>query len=303
MTTGCPQLHLELDSLEWIHLSLEIQEKWGVTLTEDACTRIFTLRDLLQEITSESDPDRPLIHTEFLAKPEETLGADEKNRLKPAGPMLLPLGFAFYILNWIAIHAFLRLRVEGRSNLPSDGPFIIAVNHTSDLDHLVMGASLNWSTIRRIRWGGEAHRLFCSPFRRLISRTCGVYPVGEWVARSALASGCLVLQWGHVQIWFPEGWRSPDGRIQPFARGIGFLLKHTGVPVVPTHLSGVFEALPRWRNLPRPGPCKVTFGIPLDPRKLEARGKGNDSYTRIARALHDAMAEQATAAERWQSGE
>ena len=55
---------------------------------------------------------------------------------------------------------------------------------------------------------------------------------------------------GHSLVWFPESWRSPDGKLQRFLPGVGHLLEHP-VPVIPAYIEGTFEAMPRDRSWPR----------------------------------------------------
>jgi long-chain acyl-CoA synthetase len=97
-----------------------------------------------------------------------------------------------------------------------------------------------------------------------------------------------VLARGHGLIWFPESWRSPDGRLQPFRPGIGALLARRPVPVIPAWIEGTFVAMPRTRRLPRPHPVSVRFGPALDPAALTA--PGGDDPAAVAASLRDAVA-------------
>ncbi len=116
------------------------------------------------------------------------------------------------------------------------------------------------------------------------------------MAGSTLASGCLALRQGGVLVWFPEGWRSPDGELLPFARGVGAVLEHSGASVVPGYIQGTFEAFSRYHAWPKPRPLRVILGAPLDPAELAARGAGDEPYARIVDALSaeiQALAERA----------
>jgi len=134
--------------------------------------------------------------------------------------------------------------------------------------------------------------MFGTPMARLFSRMTHVVPVGpERAALSSLATGALVLRRGQTLIWFPEGGRWRTGELQPFQPGIGVLLDHLEAPVVPVFIHGTARAMPRGRVVPRAVPVTVVFGRPLDPRRLAARGRGDDAAHRIAEALHAAVAE------------
>ena len=85
--------------------------------------------------------------------------------------------------------------------------------------------------------------------------------IGLAVALAAAPAGSA--KDGDVLVWFPEGWRSGDGRLLRFQAGVGEILLAADVPVVPVHVAGAFEAWPRSRRLPRLHRVTVTFGAPV----------------------------------------
>jgi long-chain acyl-CoA synthetase len=92
-----------------------------------------------------------------------------------------------------------------------------------------------------------------------------------------------------VQVWFPEGWRSPDGSLQRFLPGIGQLLLRSGAPAVPAYIAGAFDALPRSRRIPKFHRITVTFGRPEPAASLRARGIGRTDEERVANALRQCV--------------
>jgi long-chain acyl-CoA synthetase len=99
-----------------------------------------------------------------------------------------------------------------------------------------------------------------------------------------------VLGAGDVQVWFPEAWRSPDGRLQRFLPGIGQLLLRSGAPAAPAFIGGAFEAMPRGRRVPRLHRITVVFG-PAEPvETLREAGTGRTDEERIADALRRRVA-------------
>ena len=107
------------------------------------------------------------------------------------------------------------------------------------------------------------------------------------MANAALAAGNIVA-------WFPEGWRSGDGRLLPFQPGIGHVLLAEDVPVLPVYIGGTFEAWPRTQRLPKFRPVSVTFGRPLLRKDLLA-GEADpvNPAQRIAEALRVQLIEVA----------
>ena len=129
------------------------------------------------------------------------------------------------------------------------------------------------------------NRLFSSTFRRAFCRAVHLFPVDEMHPDAALTAAGRVLAAGEVQVWFPEGWRSPDGQLRRFMPGIGQLLRHNGCPAVPVWIAGTFEALPRNRQWPRLVKVTVIYGEPVGADTLLAEGQGHTGDERIAEAL------------------
>jgi long-chain acyl-CoA synthetase len=178
-----------------------------------------------------------------------------------------------------------RLKVKGRETLPVRGPFVVIANHESDLDPLLVAAALGLARVRDVHWGGDAIRLFRRRWLHPLWRALRVFPADERRPSETLAIALEVLRRGECLVWFPESWRSPDGRLQRFLPGIGRLLAEARVPAVPAFIEGAFEAMPRSRKLPRLRPVMITFGPP------EGLVVGEDTPPQtIADRLHDSVA-------------
>jgi long-chain acyl-CoA synthetase len=283
------QLDLGIDSLEWVSLTLEVQERFGANLTEDAVERTTAVRDLLKE-TLEAAAAGPVARDER-AGGVAALTPEQARWIEPPGPVFVLLGLILYGLNWVFMHSLFRLRIEGLERLPPTGPLVLTPNHTSFLDAFAVVAALSWRRLRRTYWAGWAGILFAGPLARLFSRITQIFPVDPYRSPAAsLAYGMAVLARKMGLVWFPEGRRSPSGQLLPFLPGIGILVKNSGAPAVPVLIRGTFEAFPVGRRLPRPGAITVVFGPALSAEELEAAGEGEDPPTRIANALHDAVA-------------
>ncbi len=280
------RLDLGVDSLGWIELALEIQRHGGVELTEDAIGRIETVRDLLKEVQQAPAASGALVSWE---EPEQVLSAEQLRWLEPLGALLSAVSCTLFLLIRLTLRLLFRLRVEGLERLPP-GQFVLAPNHVSYLDPLVVGAALPWRLVRRTDWGGWTGVMFTNPLMRAFARLARVLPLEpERGALSSLAFGAAALKRGHNLVWFPEGERSASGKLLPFRPGIGMLLNRFSTPVAPVYIHGAFEALPVNRRWPRLRKITVTFGAALDPRELAAAGAGSDASERIAHALHDAV--------------
>jgi 1-acyl-sn-glycerol-3-phosphate acyltransferase len=169
---------------------------------------------------------------------------------------------------------FWRVRVFGLRNVPAEGGVLLACNHQSFLDPVLVTLALHREgnymardTLFRNRW-----------FRRLIE-SLNAFPVKRSTADvGAIKEIIRRLRDGKVVVTFPEGTRTADGSIRPLHDGSMLVAKRAGAAVVPTLIDGAFEAWPRTRSLPRPGTIRVLYGRPILP--ADAAAIGVDELTR-----------------------
>ena len=203
--------------------------------------------------------------------------------------MLTSLSLVLYVVNWLVMRGLFRLQAVGVERLPTTGPFVIAPNHVSYLDAPAIAAALPWRRLQHVYWAGDVLRLFSNPFSRLFSRAMHLFPIDSRHPSAALETAARVLRLGNISVWFPEGWRSPDGKLQRFLPGIGQLLLKSGAAAVPAYITGTFDALPRDRRIPKFRQLTVTFGRPEPVESLRAKGLGYTEEERMADALRQSV--------------
>jgi long-chain acyl-CoA synthetase len=278
-----------VDSMEWVNLTMEIGERAGVELDEEAIARVESVRDLLREATEAGEAVPGASPVE---RPEETLDETQKRWLEPLSPVQSVASRGMLALNRALMRGSFRLRVRGLENLPEIGPFVLAPNHVSYLDSFALAAALDDGRLRETYWAGWVGAAFGNPVTRLVSRLARVVPIDPARAgTSSLAFGAAVLGRGKNLVWFPEGERSWTGELGPFKRGLGVLLEHYREPVVPVFVEGSYGAMPRGSALVRPRRITVTFGQPLGADELERRGEGEEPRDRIVEALRNRIGE------------
>src|SRR5438552_9075781 len=286
-----PQVDLGIDSLEWLNLTLEIAESSGVELTDEAISRIETVRDLLREVTEGGEGQA----VDPLEDPEKVLDEKQKRWLKPLGHISAAIARFLYAVNQALMRLLFRVRAQGLENLPENRQWVLTSNHVSYLDPFALAAVLGWKHLRNTYWAGWTGVAFTNPVSRFLSRLGKILPVEPTrAARSSLAFGAIVLKKKNNLVWFPEGERSADGKLQDFKPGIGMLLEHFPAPVIPVFVHGTHQALPPGKFLPRPRMIRVVLGKPLDARELERESRGEEPHQKIASALHDAVGKLAT---------
>ena len=180
------------------------------------------------------------------------------------------------------LRVIVRVRVEGRSNVPRRGPVIIASNHRSFLDSVFIPLVVH----RRVTFVAKAE-YFDDPKTAWFFRACGQIPIrreGGSASERALDSACEVLQRGKVFAIYPEGTRTRDGYLHRGHTGVARLAMRTGAPIVPVGMIGTDEVQPVDRRMPRLfRRVTIRFGEPLD----AARYTDRDSEHMALRELTD----------------
>ena len=180
------------------------------------------------------------------------------------------------VLRLIA-RAIVRLRIEGDlDSLPKTGAMIMAANHASSADPVLIGAFLNQILGRPLNWLGK-REIVEYPLTGWAFRIAGIHPVDRDAADlEAFRTAMRILEAGHVLAVFPEGTRSRDGALQEVREGVGMLAIRSGAPVLPVAVIDSDLMWPRGRLLPRFGKgVTVRYGKPfLVAEELERSAPG-----------------------------
>ncbi|WP_047240551.1 lysophospholipid acyltransferase family protein [Corynebacterium epidermidicanis] len=192
----------------------------------------------------------------------------------------------YWLFKNVLFGPFLRLynrpTISGKDNIPSTGGVILASNHQSVMDSFYLPLLCN----RQIQfpakkeyfegtgaWGAIQRWFFKSVGQIPIDRSSGD------AAQAALDAGTAVVTNGGVLGIYPEGTRSPDGRIYRGKTGMARIAMATGVPVVPVAMLGTRQANPIGTWIPRPVKVRVIIGEAIDPVAwAEQRGLDPQEY-------------------------
>ncbi|GGZ93589.1 1-acyl-sn-glycerol-3-phosphate acyltransferase [Streptomyces echinoruber] len=181
-----------------------------------------------------------------------------------------------------------RPQVEGAERIPGDGAVILAGNHLTFIDSIV----LPLVTRRQVHFIGKDEYVTGKSLKgRLMAwffTGVGMIPVdrdGASGGVAALMTGKRVLEEGKMFGIYPEGTRSPDGRLYRGRTGIARLALMTGAPVVPFAVIGTDKLQPGGRGMPRPGKVTIRFGEPMEFSRYE--GMDRDRY--VLRAVTDSV--------------
>jgi 1-acyl-sn-glycerol-3-phosphate acyltransferase len=165
------------------------------------------------------------------------------------------------------LHAIFRPWVRGEEHVPETGGAILASNHLSFSDSIFLPLVLK----RRVTFlaksdyftgRGLKGRLTAGFFKGV-----GQLPIdrsGGQASEAALSTGLKVLRRGDLLGLYPEGTRSPDGRLYRGKTGVARLALEAGVPVLPVAMIGTDKVQPIGRKMPRIGRVGMVIGAPLD---------------------------------------
>jgi 1-acyl-sn-glycerol-3-phosphate acyltransferase len=193
----------------------------------------------------------------------------------------------YWFLKFVAIgplvHVIYRPRAEGTEHIPATGGAILASNHLSAADWIFMPLSLK----RRVTFLAKAEYFTGTGVKGFLQRTffagSGQVPIDRSsasAAENAIQTGLRILREDKLLGIYPEGTRSPDGRLFRGKTGVARMALETGVPVIPVAMIYSRKRLPFGRKITR---VEVTFGEPLDFSRYE--GMSGDRF--VERSITD----------------
>jgi 1-acyl-sn-glycerol-3-phosphate acyltransferase len=165
-----------------------------------------------------------------------------------------------------ALHLLARTDLIGEENIPQAGGAILASNHLSVLDSFYLPLSVD----RPVTFVAKSEYFTgTKPMERIAgaylrsTKQLSVDRTGARAGQEMLESALALIKGGALFGIYPEGTRSPDGRLYRGRTGVGWLALHSGVPVLPVAMIGTDRLLPPGHRVPRPGRIQIRIGKPL----------------------------------------
>lgn len=180
-----------------------------------------------------------------------------------------------------------RIQITGSENIPGRGAFILASNHRSNLDPVIITIVIK----RKLHFLGKKE-LFRSKFSTKIFTMLNIIKLNrEGIDKSALKKGLTALQGGRGLLLFPEGKRSRDGRLGLAKPGVALFAFGAKVPVIPAFIKGTEKALPPRTHFIRPARIKLIFDKGLIPLKVTDRASRKSDYQEFTNRIMERIAE------------
>jgi 1-acyl-sn-glycerol-3-phosphate acyltransferase len=176
--------------------------------------------------------------------------------------------------------AGVKIKLVGLDKIDPAGTYIFMSNHVSNLDPPIIIPLVPGRTSVLAK-----REIWKIPIVNKALDLVEIVPVERSNRDSAISSvrkaGEVMKHHINMTI-FPEGTRSPDGRLMPFKKGPFHLAAETGFPIVPITILGTYEMMPKGASLIRSGTATLVFHPPIDP-------KGFDSREKLVQAVRDAI--------------
>lgn len=183
------------------------------------------------------------------------------------------------------LHVMGRPKIVGLENIPPEGPAILASNHLSVIDSMYLPLMIGRPVVfpakaEYFAARGPLGRLWAAYLRS--TNQLQMDREGARAAQATLEAAVDLLRAGELFGFYPEGTRSPDGRLYRGRSGIGYLALNSGAPVIPVAMMGTRKMLPPGAPLPRPTRIEIRIG-----KRMEFAHLAGEPPARARRTVAD----------------
>ena len=270
------EFDLGLDSLTRLSLLVYLENTFGIKLDENKLSSFTTVEKLGEYLQrSKQKIQETTVNWSEILK-------EKVNLRLPKTWFTTPV---FATIGRIFFRMYFKFKTSGKENIPA-GPFILAPNHQSFMDGLLVAVNLRGKTLRNTYFYAKAKHVKMRWVKFLAHRNNVIVMNLNNDLKGSIQKLAAVLREGKNIIIFPEGTRSRDGSVGQFKQLFAILSKELQVPVVPVSISGAFDALPRGSKFPKPGTeIKVQFLPAVNPDDGDYDEFANEIRDRVSREV------------------
>ncbi len=256
---------LQLSSIDRVELLSALEDRLQVDLNETRFTSATTVGEL-EQMLRQPAPERTDYHYPRWAR---------------SWPVAVLRFLVYYLVSWPATVLMAYPGIRGREHFKNlTGPVLVIANHITQVDIGFILAALPFRYRHRIAVAmlgemlqemrhppteaGSLRRLREQLSYFLVVALFNVFPLPQQTGfRRSFSYAGECADHGYSILVFPEGRRTPDGKLSPFRAGIGMLAKNLALPVVPMRIDGLFELKLKGTKFARPGSIQVSIGLPM----------------------------------------
>lgn len=262
---------LGCDSLDKISLQGFIETTFGMKITADDISRFKSVQELAEHV-SDYKTRIEVAQTDW----KQFLSKDTQKGSIPhmwaTGPVIAHT-FGSFLKRHNKFEAF------GLENIPAEGPFIIAPNHQSYMDGLIVPSVMSKKTISNTYFYAKSQHV-SQAWKKFLASHHNIIVMDMSTLSASIPQLAEVLKQGKNLTIFPEGTRTRTGKVGKFKKTFAILAKELDVPVVPVVIKGAFEALPKGKKMLNNHKVTVEF---LPAMKVS----GNESYEDFAERVRE----------------
>jgi long-chain acyl-CoA synthetase len=269
---------LGLDSLALAELAEHIGEHLGRDIATEELGDLRSVDDLQKLAANNHAPSRVALPS--YAKFAEPFTPILPGPLKSLGRTLFRRAQASLFDSW------LKPRILGRGNIPANSNVVVVANHSSHVDFALISHALGEMGKGLVVLAARDY-FFNTPTRRfVVSNLTTLIPFDRERAQlESLDDALAELATGRSVLMFPEGTRSPDGTMQEFKSGAGYMALRSGCDVLPIHISGTYEVLGKGKLIPKHSPVEMRIGRVVSNAELRVvaeSSEGAGAYRKAA---------------------
>lgn len=271
------EIDLGFDSVSFIELKVFIENTFGMKFDQEIISShptVISLAEFVRETKTKIDTEKVDWKTILTSKTDWVVS--EK------------MWVLNLVSNWFkfSFKKKLNLKALGLSNIP-DGPCIIAANHESFMDGLLIFSQVDKSVRKDLYFFAKEKHFRKKILKYFADRSHTVLMDVNKNIYESLQKISKVLQSGKKVLIFPEGTRTRDGNMNKFKKTFATLSKVLDIPVVPVAIKGAFESMPPSRKIPKKGNVTIEFLKPIFPDSLQDNDIMELTYNQIKIALQN----------------
>lgn len=274
-----PTDHIETDlgcdSLDKIGLQGFIEQTFGMKVTAEELSRFKSVQELAEHI-SDYKTRIEVAQTDWKQLLKDNTHRVDIPHMWASGPVIAHT-FGCYLRHHCGFTS------SGIENLPKSGAYILAPNHQSYIDGLIVPSVLDSKTIRNCYFYAKSQHVK-EGWKQFLAKHHNIIIMDMSSLNVSIQQLGEVIKSGHNLIIFPEGTRTKTGRVANFKKTFAILSKELGVPVVPVAISGAFEAMPKGSTTIKKHPIHVHFLPPMQASETQ-------TYEEFAEAVRSKIVE------------
>lgn len=249
-----PTDHIETDlgcdSLDKIGLQGFIEQSFGMKITADEISRFKSIQELAEHV-SDFKTRIEVTQTDWKQLLKENTSTINVPHMWWTGPVIAH-----------SFKSFLKSRngfeARGLDNIPSEGPYIIAANHQSYMDGLIVPAFMDNKSIKNSYFYAKSQHVK-QGWKKYLAAHHNIIIMDMSTLKDSIQQLGEVLKTGHNLVIFPEGTRTKTGKVGKFKKTFAILAQELNIPVIPVAIKGAFEAMPKGTKFPNKHKVEVEF--------------------------------------------